>query len=227
MSGTKSFDLSPKQRELFARLLREKGLDAKQAISAIPPRPDGSPPPLSFSQQRLWYLEKLLSGKATYNIPVAVRLEGSLDVPALHRSLNDIVHRHEVVRATFDLQATQPSQTIQNELTLMLPVEEWPAGQDVNEALTAEAQKPFNLETGPLLRAKLLKLGPESHIFLFTIHHIVADGWSLAVIFRELSTFYQAYVTGKTADLPPVTVQYPDFASWQRQRLSGDLKKDQ
>ncbi len=181
---------------------------------------------MSFSQERLWYLEKLMPGNIAYNIPVAVQLTGPLDVSALQQSLNLVIQRHEVLRATFDLEADQPVQTIKEEVVLPVPVEGWNSDQDLSEALLAEAQRPFNLQTGPLLRAKLLEMGPENHIFLFTIHHIVADGWSLAVLFKEVSSFYAALIDGKTAEIP-IPIQYPDFALWQKQRLSGDLLNNQ
>lgn len=233
MTKQQSFNLSPQKRELFSKLLQEKGLADKQGASAIPPRPAGQPPPLSFAQERLWYLEKLMPGNVAYNIPVAVRLEGSLDVSALHQSLNYVIRRHEILRTAFDLKAVQPNQTILDELSIPLPVKDWSrmktADQDqrLQQALTAEAQRPFNLETAPLLRAMLLKVRPQSHIFLFTIHHIIADGWSLAILFREVSDYYAALVNGQIPNLPPVTVQYPDFAHWQRRRLSGDLLESQ
>ncbi len=227
MAPKSAFDLSPQKRELLARLMKEKGLADTQKTFAIPPRPADTSPPLSFAQERLWYLEKLIPGNVAYNIPLAIQLKGPISPDLLHKSLNIVIQRHEGLRSIFNLEAVESSQTILEEMTIPLPVELWSDDKDLEDVLTAEARQPFNLQTGPPLRARLLKLNPDEHIFLLTIHHIVADGRSLAVFFKELSDCYAALQDGRTPNLPPIPVQYPDFAHWQRQRLSGDLLENQ
>jgi NRPS condensation-like uncharacterized protein len=146
--------------------------------------------PLSYAQQRLWLLDRLTPGSALYTIPASLRLTSMLDIPALRRSLNEIVRRHEALRTTFSIQDNQPIQVIAPRLTVDLPVidlqhhspEEREAAAWEQAAL--EARRPFDVETGPLFRSTLLRLTPEDHLLLVSFHHLVADGWSLGVFFR-------------------------------------------
>ena len=193
---------------------------------AIAPIARTQPLPLSFAQQRLWFLDQMAGARTAYNIPLAFRLEGVLQPQALHQSLAAIMQRHESLRTTFALQAEQPVQIIQ-------PVGALPWTQrtlvdvaDVETALhavmLAEAEQPFDLAQGPLWRITLIELDATTHILLITIHHIVADGWSVGVLLQELAALYPAYLRGAPPALPPLPIQYADFAQWQRQTLQGE-----
>jgi amino acid adenylation domain-containing protein/non-ribosomal peptide synthase protein (TIGR01720 family) len=184
---------------------------------------------LSFAQARLWFLEQLEPGSSAYNIPAAVRLTGSLDVAVLEQSLNEIVGRHEVLRTTFGMVSGEPRQVIAPVLALTLrwvDLRDLPEAQQkiqVERLATEEAQQPFDLAKGPLLRATLLQLGEAEHVLLLTMHHIVSDGWSMGVLIRELAALYEAFSTGKPSPLPELPIQYADFAHWQRQWLQGEV----
>ena len=184
---------------------------------------------LSFAQTRLWFLEQLEPGSSAYNIPAAVRLTGSLHVAVLEKSLNEIVQRHEALRTTFGMVNGEPIQVIAPVLALTLQwvdLRELPEAQqeaEVERLATEEAQQPFDLAMGPLLRAKLLHLGEAEHVLLLTMHHIISDGWSVGVLIRELAALYQAFSTGKPSPLPQLPIQYADFAHWQRQWLQGEV----
>jgi amino acid adenylation domain-containing protein/thioester reductase-like protein len=184
---------------------------------------------LSFAQARLWFLEQLEPGSYAYNMPAAVRLTGSLNVAALKQSLQEIVQRHEALRTTFAIVSGEPLQVIAPVLALTVPLVDLcqlpEATQEVEvERLAIEsAQQPFDLARGPLLRATLLQLGEAEHVLLVTMHHIVSDGWSIGVMIRELATLYEAFSTGKASPLPPLPIQYADFAHWQRQWLQGEV----
>ncbi|NJO14389.1 MAG: amino acid adenylation domain-containing protein [Thioploca sp.] len=189
--------------------------------------------PLSFAQQRLWFLNQLEGASATYNISSARRLEGFLNQTALEKSLQTVVQRHETLRTTFKTVEGQPVLVISpvehGSLPLfdlhILSVEE--REHEVQRLVNEEAQRPFDLEQGPLFRAILLHLGIESHILILTMHHIISDGWSIGVLLRELSTLYQAFSQGQPSPLSPLPVQYVDFAHWQRQWLTGDILEQQ
>ncbi|HST60675.1 MAG TPA: condensation domain-containing protein, partial [Longimicrobium sp.] len=186
------------------------------------------PLPLSFAQERLWFLDRLDPGSATYNIPVAWRLGGTLDAAALERALGEIVRRHESLRTVFTEVNGSPVQTIAPFGGFALPVEDLLGlGEADREAAVRqrggeEARRAFDLAAGPLFRAALLRLGEEDHVLLFSMHHIVSDGWSMGVLFRELSALYEAYLEGRESPLPERPVQYPDYAVWQREQLEGE-----
>jgi amino acid adenylation domain-containing protein len=193
-------------------------------------RKDSGPVPLSFAQQRLWFLEQM--GYSNYFVSATSRLTGVLDVRAIERSLNEIVQRHEALRTTFTTIDGQPMQIIAPRLPLMLPLLD--LGQLTSDERAAEATRlrnealrPFNLERGPLLRASLLRLAEDEHLLLLTMHHIVSDGWSLGVLFSELATLYEGFVKGETSSLPELPLQYADFAVWQRRWLSGEILERQ
>ncbi|MFZ5917840.1 MAG: amino acid adenylation domain-containing protein, partial [Chloroflexota bacterium] len=189
--------------------------------------------PLSFAQQRLWFLDQLEPGSPMYNIPDAVRVNGTLDVLALAHSLNEIVRRHEVLRTTFRTQDGRPAQVVAPEVHLALPLTDLghlPAEEREAEALRLaqeEAQRPFDLARGPLLRARLLRLEQQDHFVLLTMHHIVSDGWSMGVLIRELSELYPAFLAGQPSSLLPLPLQYVDFAHWQRGWLQGEALEAQ
>jgi len=215
---------------LLALLLAEQGFDVVEE-KPISPRDTATPPPLSFAQQRLWFLDQLEPGNPAYNIPLALRFQGALDVVALEESLNAIVRRHEALRTTFKQEAGQPVQAILPQMTLSLPVQDgraWAGDEAALQAqLSLEAAKPFDLEQGPLLRATLFQVTAETHILLLTIHHIIADGWSLGRLLKELMALYAAYQQGTPPDVPPLSIQYADFAVWQREFLSGETLEKQ
>ena len=185
--------------------------------------------PVSFAQQRLWFLDQLEPGNPLYNIPQRVRMRGKLDVEALRRSLNKIVERHESLRTTFAMQDGQPMQVVARRLELALPVVDLSRVADVEsdaeaEKLAAEdARRAFDLTVGPLVRAQLLRLGAEDHVLLLTMHHIISDRWSMGVISEELAAHYRAFAEGKPSPLPELAIQYPDFAAWQREWLQGEV----
>jgi amino acid adenylation domain-containing protein len=185
--------------------------------------------PLSFAQQRLWFLHQLDPASAAYNMPVAFRLSGRLDAAALQWALNEVLRRHEILRTTFDVLDEQPVQLIAVTQTLTLtltdlsslpaPVREAEAEKLVNE----ETQRPFDLVRGPLIRAVVMRLSTDEHVLLLTMHHIVSDGWSQGVLMSELETLYGARMAGRRSPLPELPIQYADFAEWQREWLRGDV----
>jgi natural product biosynthesis luciferase-like monooxygenase protein/amino acid adenylation domain-containing protein/non-ribosomal peptide synthase protein (TIGR01720 family) len=201
----------------------------------VAPRPEGPPAvtrvprdralPLSFAQQRLWYLDQLEPGNVAYNNPSALRMSGVLDVDALERALNEVVRRHEAFRTTFALEDSGPVQRIAPSLTIPLEVTRLEAQGDRDTEIArwvlAEARRPFDLAAGPLLRTSLLRIQDTEHVLLVTPHHIVSDGWSAAVMMKELAFLYGAYATRTESPLPELPVQYVDYSVWQNQWLRG------
>jgi len=183
--------------------------------------------PLSFAQQRLWFLDRLEPEGPLYNVPVALRVEGRLDVAALGWSLGEIVRRHEALRTVFRAVAGEPRQVIVPAVELALPRVDLSAlGGDRGGALARrlaveEAARPFRLSTGPLLRAVLLRLGEDDHAVLVTLHHIVSDGWSMGLLVGEIAALYGARTRGLPSPLAALPVQYADFSAWQRSWLHG------
>jgi amino acid adenylation domain-containing protein len=188
---------------------------------------------LSFAQQRLWFFDRLEPANPAYNISAAVRLKGPLNLTALEQSLNEIVKRHESLRTTFGDVDGRPSQLIAPNLTIKLPVidlRSLPAGErekEVRRWVTAEAQLPFDLSQGPLLRGTVLWLDDAEHVGLLTMHHIVSDGWSTGILVREMATLYVAFCAGGSSPLPALPIQYADFAQWQRQWLQNEVLETQ
>src|SRR6266545_8058328 len=187
--------------ELLERLLREDDLEASVAAQIRPLRHDGEPP-LSFAQRRLWFLDQMVPARAVYNVPYGVRLRGTLDVPALERATGEIVRRHETLRTTFAVSGDEPVQAISRADGGALAVEDLrslPEGerQEAGRRIaSAEAGREFDLARGPLVRTRLLRLDEEEHLLLLTMHHIVFDGWSMGVLFRELEALYAAFSKG-------------------------------
>ncbi|HEX5723930.1 MAG TPA: amino acid adenylation domain-containing protein [Longimicrobiaceae bacterium] len=183
--------------------------------------------PLSFAQQRFWFVERLGAAPAAYNIPVVLRLRGALDAGALGRALDGLAARHEALRTIFPTVDGVPVQVVLPELHVPLPVDDLSSLGEAEREERArgvsdrESRWTFDLAAGPLVRARLLRLAEEEHVLLLTLHHIVADAWSLGVLFRELSALYGAEAAGREAGLPPLPVQYADYAVWQRERLDG------
>ncbi|HKR23467.1 MAG TPA: condensation domain-containing protein, partial [Pyrinomonadaceae bacterium] len=183
--------------------------------------------PLSFSQQRLWFLYQLEPSTSAYNIPTAVRLSGLLDRDALGRTLNEVVRRHEILRTYYCMVDGKPAQVVGPPLELKIDSidlgELTERESRMLELAAEEARKPFDLTCPPLLRASLVRLGPEEHVLLLTVHHIVSDGWSQGVLVREVGKLYQAFSEGKESPLEELPVQYADFAHWRRNWLAGDV----
>lgn len=184
--------------------------------------------PLSFAQQRLWFIDQLQPGSSLYNIPLALRLRGELDVPILERVFTEIVRRHEVLRTHFELIDGEPVQVValpeQQRLHLtdlsLLSSEE--RNRTAVNLSNTEARTPFDLGSGPLLRARLLKLSDEEHIALVTMHHVISDGWSVDVLMREVAVLYDAFKRGENSPLSEIEIQYADYAVWQREWLQGE-----
>ncbi|MBV8202140.1 MAG: AMP-binding protein, partial [Acidobacteria bacterium] len=196
-------------------------------------RESATPLALSFGQQRLWFLDRFNPGSAAYNLPFALRLTGTLEVPALAAAVGEIVRRHEALRTTFRAAGKDVEQVIHAALPLALPVVDLvrlPAERRaalLRQLADAEAARPFDLATGPLLRLRLLRLGAAEHVALLTVHHIVADGWSLGIFARELQALYPAASRREPSPLPELPIQYADFAAWQRGALRGETLERQ
>ncbi|WP_232463551.1 non-ribosomal peptide synthetase [Tumebacillus avium] len=195
------------------------------------PRDAATRLPLSFAQQRLWFLDQLDPGSIAYNIPYAVRISGALDTAALERTIDEIVARHEVLRTNFHTAAGQPVQVIAAERAqalLHLDLQHMPAAErdaQIDELAAREVNTPFDLATDALLRAVLIKLGQAEHVLLLTFHHIIADGWSFGVFGRELTAIYTAFQKGLPSPFAELPIQYADFAVWQREHLQGASKE--
>ncbi len=224
-------ELASHKQEILNLLLKAEAVtDVDMPI--ITPVPRDKPLPLSFAQQRLWFLDQLTPGSTAYLIPLALRLEGPLDAAALAQSLNTVIARHEALRTSFREVDGVPVQQIAPVLTLALPLHDLTAfdaaAQDaaVQATLEAELRTPFNLQTGPLLRAQLLRLHREAHILLLTLHHSIADGWSLGPLLHDLTRAYTAACQGQAPTLPLLPIQVADVAVWQRQVLQGKRLDD-
>ncbi|MEW6735405.1 MAG: amino acid adenylation domain-containing protein, partial [Acidobacteriota bacterium] len=185
--------------------------------------------PLSFSQQRLWFLHHLNPDSSAYNIPAAVSIKGSLNVSALMQSFNEIITRHEILRTVFSnnkdgaIQIIQPTRSGFIPLLNLRELSTTKQQAEVWRLAVEEAQRPFNLTKGPLLRVKLLCLDKEEYVLLVTMHHIISDGWSITIFINELALLYKAFVQGKPSPLSRLPIQYADFAQWQRKWLQGEV----
>ncbi|MHC5762855.1 condensation domain-containing protein [Nostoc sp.] len=225
--GVLSPDLSTQLRERKQEIL--KHLTSSVDLQPIVPVPRNTNLPLSFAQQRLWFLNQLEPNSTTYNLPFAVRLTGTLNMPALEQSLNEIVQRHETLRTTFAIVNGQPIQVITPTLTLKLSVvdlQEYPITKQEAEVLrlaVQESQLLFNLAQGPLLRTTLLHLSEKQYVLLFTMHHIVSDGWSIGLLIKEVTALYEAFCKGQPSPLSELPIQYADFAAWQQNWLQGEV----
>ncbi|HEX6911521.1 MAG TPA: amino acid adenylation domain-containing protein, partial [Longimicrobium sp.] len=202
------------KQEMLRRILLEKMSRTRTA-------------PVSFAQERLWFLDRLQPDSALYNIPAALRLSGPLDVPALERALGEVVRRHEALRTTFSAEGDVPVQVIAPFAGFALPVEDLAgaahAEAEARRRAAGEAARPFDLGTGPLFRATLLRLAADEHLLLLCMHHIVSDGWSLGVLQGELAALYDAFREGRPSPLPELSVQYAGYAAWQREHLRGEV----
>jgi amino acid adenylation domain-containing protein len=206
----------------------DRSLRALEPLAADGAAGSGRTFPLSFSQERLWFLDQLDPGKATYNIPAALRLRGRLDLPALSAALAAVARRHAALRTSFALAGDQPVQVVAPPAASSRPalaladLSALPAAAretELRRRINAEAERPFDLARGPLLRVLVLRLAGEEHVAALTLHHIVSDGWSMGILIRELTALYAG---GGAASLPELPIQYADFAVWQREWLSGE-----
>ncbi|HVN81722.1 MAG TPA: amino acid adenylation domain-containing protein, partial [Terriglobia bacterium] len=232
-----SLDSSPGKKETSSRTHT-----ANENISAIPMASllqathssgEAERSPLSFAQQRLWFFDQLEPGKSAYNVNQLLRLRGPLQVEALERAFNAIIDRHAALRTTFATQNGEPVQVIARSLEITIPIidfERFEVGRrriEAQQRAEKEAERPFDLSRGPLIRVTLLRLAPIEHLLLLSMHHIVSDAWSMLVLQKELSAYYSGFISGEPVRLPPLPIQYADYAIWQRQRLQGkNLKAD-
>ena len=222
-----SVAFSGRRQALLQKLLRAEGFRASDT-DPILPREQHGPAPLSFAQQRLWFLQQLEPESYVYNIPVALRIEGPLNLAALEESMNKVICRHESLRTNFRTANGQAFQFINPPFSLHLSPEDIEAATEtlrereiVNRA-NQELRHAFDLTQGPLLRAALLRFSETDHVLLLTLHHIVADGWSIGVLLRDLGAYYGSS-QGRRPDLPPLPVQYADFTAWQRHEKHNAL----
>ncbi len=212
---------------------REVGGMAAPPIVPLSPEERGPWPPLSFAQERLWFLDRLEPGGALYNVPAALSATGALDVTALEAALNGIVRRHEALRTTFDQHEGRPFQAVAPALHVPVPrvdltaLPEERRQAELRRVLEVEAAQPFDLFRGPLLRTLLARSGDDGWAMLLNLHHIVSDGWSVGVLTAELAALYRAFLEGRPSPLPPLPVQYADYAAWQRRWLQGDVLEAQ
>ncbi|MBC1189513.1 non-ribosomal peptide synthetase [Microcystis aeruginosa CS-558/01A06] len=185
--------------------------------------------PLSFAQQRMWFLYQMYQQNSAYNEALTIRLTGRLNIDILEQTINAIIQRHESLRTTFPMVEGKPIQKIAPSLKIkLLVVNLKDISQDqIDKQIIEELQKPFDLTQAPLLRCTLFDLGYENYILVNVFHHIIIDGWSKGILFKELSEFYQAFLSNSTVDLPELAIQYADFAVWQRQWLQGEILENQ
>jgi amino acid adenylation domain-containing protein len=225
----RTFFETPTVAALAAEVGKKLGAGEARAITPIVPQPRGGDLPLSFAQQRLWFLDRLLPDKTVYNIPSAWRLQGRFDASMLQRSLDELVARHETLRTRFAVIEGEPVQVItppypgallRTDLSAM-PLAEREARS--RQIFDTEAHRPFDLETGPVLRAQLLCMTDDEHLLLLNLHHIASDGWSMGVFCRELAVAYGAFTAGREPELPTLPIQYADYAVWQREQLQGEV----
>ncbi|HSF38618.1 MAG TPA: non-ribosomal peptide synthase/polyketide synthase, partial [Thermoanaerobaculia bacterium] len=223
----------PTVAELSAAVEEARRSDANRLAPPLLPVPREGPLPLSFAQQRLWFIDQLEPGSPLYNMPGALRIEGPLDSRVLALCLGEIVRRHEALRTVFVAQGGAPVQVIQSAAPFPLPVVDLSGlPEKTREALALtliaeEAGRPFDLARGPLLRGGLLRLAEGDHAVTLTLHHIVSDGWSMGILVRELTVLYAAFAKGRPSLLPELAVQYADFSVWQHSWLHGEVLEEE
>ncbi len=222
---------APTVAELDQRIQQALTGQSRRAIAPMTavPRDADIPLPLSWSQERLWFLEQLDGSNAAYSIPVALKITGQIDIVALESALSGVIARHESLRTTFPMVEGKPIQAIAPISDLSIPIEDLSNSsaeqhpEILQQSINAEAQAPFSLAKGPLLRLRLLRLTPQSNVLLLTLHHAIFDGWSSEILIREFVTLYGAYQQRQISPLVPLVNQYADYAYWQRHVLSDTL----
>ncbi|RXT60163.1 non-ribosomal peptide synthetase [Pseudomonas syringae] len=210
--------LSARERKALAVLLKRQGVNL-YGVTPIAVRETQVPSALSYAQQRQWIIWQLEPHSATYNIPLALRLHGALNVEALRRSVEQLIERHETLRTTFEQQGDEALQVVHPVSPFALGVEQLAAGESVEAWVDRHVQQSFDLLQGPLLRVNVLRLSGQEHVLVLTQHHIVSDGWSMPIMVEELMQFYQAASLGREVKLAPLPIQYADYALWQRNWL--------
>ncbi|HWS56835.1 MAG TPA: amino acid adenylation domain-containing protein, partial [Pyrinomonadaceae bacterium] len=224
---------SPTVAALAEAVERELRAGARAELPPVSPVPRDEPLPLSYAQQRLWFINQLEPGGAAYNIPSAVRLSGELNAAALESALTEAARRHETLRTTFPSVDGRPAQVISPPSPVALDTVDLahlPEAEREAEArrlAAEEARRPFDLAAGPLWRASLVKLAGDEHLLLLTMHHIVSDGWSVGLLTEELSRLYSSFSRDEEPSLPELEVQYADYAAWQRRHLTDELLGEQ
>ncbi|MEP6915791.1 MAG: condensation domain-containing protein, partial [Acidobacteriota bacterium] len=222
--------LSPVKREILERRIQQRTVGAGVART-IAPRRTPTVAPASFAQQRLWFLHQLEPHDPTYNVPRAIRMTGLLDSAALERAFHELVRRHETFRTHFVLGDGLLEQIVGDAVIPLTRIDldgltEPQRHVKAQQLMAEQAAAPFDLATGPVMRTVLLRLGDRDHILLVTTHHIVSDAWSAEILFRELGALYDAFSDGRPSPLPPLPIQYGDFAAWQREWLRGDVLEE-
>ncbi|VEP16805.1 Amino acid adenylation domain protein [Hyella patelloides LEGE 07179] len=224
-------ELKERKAEVIQFLQANQNLDSTE--QPIQPVPRDGNLPLSFAQQRLWFIDQLEGKSATYNWPYTLRFKGDLNLSALEKSLSEIVRRHEALRTTFAIVNSTPTQKIHPPQPIKLPVldlqslPESGREAEAQQLITKEQKQPFDLVQDRLLRVMLVRLSPDNHLFSLTMHHIVADGWFYSIFMRELTALYEAFCEGKPSPLDELPLQYADFAAWQREYFQGEVLQRQ
>jgi amino acid adenylation domain-containing protein len=227
---------SEAKRRLIEKYLRGGIATTEESLSVIPRRSQ-TKPQLSYSQERLWFIDQLMPGSAAFNVPMAVKLPGPINVAALQRAIDEIVRRHESLRTTFVTADGAPTAVVAQQCDTTIEVLDVTSFEAIFEASAREAEthrlveqeilRSFDLSCDPLIRAKLIKTGPKESVLVVTMHHIVSDGWSLLLLFRELSTLYDAFNQNIGSPLQPLPIQYADYAYWQREWLGDEIVERQ
>ena len=216
--------VSSNRRKLLTSLFALEGIEPSQKI---PKRKESRTSPLSYAQQRLWFLDQIAPNNPYCNISGILRLDGRLDLPILESVLNEIVRRHEILRTRFDVEEGMPVQVVEQWVRQKLEMEDLSTlsptakANKIVEIIRIEREVGFDLRWGPLLRVKALRLDKERHLLIYTTHHIISDGWSMGILSAEVGKLYQAYCERKQSPLPELPIQYADFAVWQREQLAG------
>src|SRR5216684_6577848 len=221
--------LSAQKCELLEKLFNQEGIELPEKII----KRKSNCPLLSYAQERLWFINQLEPGGAAYNIPMAVRLKGVLQIGTVEKVFKEVVKRHEVLRTRIGIREGRGVQVIEGEwggaleMVDLRELGEEEQEEEIRRQGEEEAQRAFDLSRGPMLRVRALKLGEEEHVLLVTMHHIVSDGWSMGVLVREVAALYEAFVKGEESPLPELKIQYADYAVWQREWLQGEVLEEQ
>ncbi len=225
-------NLSPKKRILLEKKLKEKKI-AQSSMKSIPRRENPCFAPLSYAQQRLWFLNQLEPDSPFYNIAQVFRVHGTINIDSLLKTLNTIINRHETFRTTFKIEGEEPVQVISTKLTLDLPTIDISESTGkkreikIRNLISEFTKQPFDLSCGPLIRFHLIRVDDQEHIFVFVMHHIVSDGWSMGIFNRELKAFYNSFCSGEPYTPQDLPIQYADFSQWQRQWFKGNVMENQ
>ncbi|NEO46167.1 MAG: amino acid adenylation domain-containing protein, partial [Moorea sp. SIO4A3] len=225
-------EIAERKAEIL-KFLQQAGPVSSTILPSIQARPHSQQLPLSWAQERLWFLNQLEGSSATYNIPAALKITGKLAINVLEQTLSEIINRHEVLRTSFPTLNGIPTQVIHPDSTIninLVDLQQNPEPERetiLQQEVQQEATTPFDLEVAPLIRCKLWQLDASEYVLALTMHHIVSDGWSMGILIKELSRLYQGFAASEPSPLPELAIQYADFALWQRQWLSGKILENQ